>query len=858
MHLAVDKTHLGTTNGISVYLVDRTAVRDGGFSTFAEGDNWMHAPGKLGHKEIWISVKERGLLMHEACEAILMDEGYTYEEAHLCANTTEAFYRSGVPLKETLANFEQATELPAGTGALLQGVIEILPEPKTAGATPDYLAPPTAPEPQASNRDPYAQYLEGALGSPARRSAIFDIASGTRHRGPSGIIGHLQGILGERSAMGQAGISTGAPNFQQHLFDAAQNYLGRPGSVQELFGREMSPIEAMSTIGPMGLASVHQHIRNPVLWSQAFGNAARTPQERAGAQRYLHAALSLNRLRQPAFDPRAMAMMRAGVPQQAQGDLYRSSVPVETPDGTAMAPGADPAVLSPEMFPDNQSAAMLAEKTSAHLKRADDFRDSWPTAKDPGDPSDHLYHTVRKGGVVVGMAKVTPRVGGVFVSNFWVRPGWRSNGVGKGLMQRLVKHYGDGSMHLEADPFDGSPMTQEELKKFYGKHGFVAGTGARMRRPATTEPVTKTADDGYSYGVWCPKCGEPANARMRNCVGTQACANGHYFETASQQAESLRMYGKHEALALMSAPATKAAKEVPADYSAAAEDTRGYRKRVEVFATKDGKVYGGNFDNGCFGGFGGGIDEGEEIECAAKREFLEETGYEVWNVQGANEGSVKQDWKPPYSKKQTERIKEFRGSETHYVTADLGDKAQEKADGDDGASGLKNVGLWTFEEAIAACGDDDLTAGNHAQRLARRGALERLRKTLQTRKDMDAALKKALAMKPTEGKGSGSRHALVMDITRQGAEEILPLLAHIKSLGQIGACRNIVVAPEDNQFRGLYTFDGDGSSHIRAITVNGIKVAALICTKCGSIAKASGAGKAWCPKGHFWPTNSAA
>lgn len=131
------------------------------------------------------------------------------------------------------------------------------------------------------------------------------------------------------------------------------------------------------------------------------------------------------------------------------------------------------------------------------------------------------------------------------------------------------------------------------------------------------------------------------------------------------------------------------------------EDDKPYRNRVEVFAVKDGKVFGGFYKDGAFGVFGGGTD-GEDLESAAEREFEEESGYKVSNLRKADVDSVEVDWQGgPKSDKQKERMKKYRGTRTWYYIGDLGDGSpKDKADGEDGDSGLKDIGLKNIDEVI--------------------------------------------------------------------------------------------------------------------------------------------------------------
>lgn len=97
-----------------------------------------------------------------------------------------------------------------------------------------------------------------------------------------------------------------------------------------------------------------------------------------------------------------------------------------------------------------------------------------------------------------------------------------------------------------------------------------------------------------------------------------------------------------------------------------------YRERAEMYALKDGKIYGSKHDNGTFGVYGGGIDPGEDAATAAEREFMEEAGWKVKNVRPLPFDPLVKEWTPPYATPvQAERAKKFRGSRTHYYMGDL-------------------------------------------------------------------------------------------------------------------------------------------------------------------------------------------
>jgi 8-oxo-dGTP pyrophosphatase MutT (NUDIX family) len=132
-----------------------------------------------------------------------------------------------------------------------------------------------------------------------------------------------------------------------------------------------------------------------------------------------------------------------------------------------------------------------------------------------------------------------------------------------------------------------------------------------------------------------------------------------------------------------------------------AQSDKLYRDRIEVYAIKDGKLLGGVYPDGNFGVFGGGIDPGETAKKAAKREFLEESGYEIKHLHPAYIPAVKSRWseddKKRLAKKDPSRIKQYQGSRTIFFIADLGDRQTKHPE--DKAK-LKHVKLYPFEEVL--------------------------------------------------------------------------------------------------------------------------------------------------------------
>lgn len=135
-----------------------------------------------------------------------------------------------------------------------------------------------------------------------------------------------------------------------------------------------------------------------------------------------------------------------------------------------------------------------------------------------------------------------------------------------------------------------------------------------------------------------------------------------------------------------------------------------YRDRAEVYALDDqGRLLGGRYkQDGTFGVFGGGIDDGEDALAAAAREFAEESGYELLDPREATVDPVEAEWKPPYaSPKQAERAKKYRGSRTRFITGRLGPKFEGER-GTDTDHPLEQVGPYTIEQALEMMRDDEL------------------------------------------------------------------------------------------------------------------------------------------------------
>ncbi len=67
---------------------------------------------------------------------------------------------------------------------------------------------------------------------------------------------------------------------------------------------------------------------------------------------------------------------------------------------------------------------------------------------------------------------------------------------------------------------------------------------------------------------------------------------------------------------------------------------------------------------------------------------------------------------------------------------------------------------------------------------------------------------------------------IILYCTEQATEELMPLLDKLRHLGKIGASREITVEPVDIDDDGnVFYFDGDGSSKIQRMTLDGVEKA---------------------------------
>lgn len=62
--------------------------------------------------------------------------------------------------------------------------------------------------------------------------------------------------------------------------------------------------------------------------------------------------------------------------------------------------------------------------------------------------------------------------GGLIIEKFWVHPACRGKGIAGRMLEQIKRDHPGTTLRLRARPFGDMPMTIEQLRKFYEKHGF--------------------------------------------------------------------------------------------------------------------------------------------------------------------------------------------------------------------------------------------------------------------------------------------------------------------------------------------------------------------------------------------------
>lgn len=113
------------------------------------------------------------------------------------------------------------------------------------------------------------------------------------------------------------------------------------------------------------------------------------------------------------------------------------------------------------------------------------------------------------------------------------------------------------------------------------------------------------------------------------------------------------------------------------------EHKKTIRDRVEVFVFRDGKVLSGKVGNRLIFP-GGGIDEGENIKQAGRRETVEETGVYIQNLKILNPNDpLYLDYEElsnngdTYAKYKMERLKKYKGENTYFIKSEYVEREKE-------------------------------------------------------------------------------------------------------------------------------------------------------------------------------------
>ena len=72
-----------------------------------------------------------------------------------------------------------------------------------------------------------------------------------------------------------------------------------------------------------------------------------------------------------------------------------------------------------------------------------------------------------------------------WIAKLWVQDSYRGKGLGNALLQALIREYQQDDLYRNVLAYNGQPIPDENLIKWYGKFGFVpTDFPGALRRPA--------------------------------------------------------------------------------------------------------------------------------------------------------------------------------------------------------------------------------------------------------------------------------------------------------------------------------------------------------------------------------------
>ena len=132
------------------------------------------------------------------------------------------------------------------------------------------------------------------------------------------------------------------------------------------------------------------------------------------------------------------------------------------------------------------------------------------------------------------------------------------------------------------------------------------------------------------------------------------------------------------------------------DYLNKIGEEKPWRKRVEGYLIHEGKVFGGTYKDKSFAVPGGGIDKGESIIEAFKRELKEETGHDALDLTVAKVKPVRTKFVKGTAQ---DKVDKYSGAETYFVLGKF--KPNENVDKSElDKWPAKNKGLHPIDYAI--------------------------------------------------------------------------------------------------------------------------------------------------------------